>query len=252
MTAQPIICVCGAHSGCGKTTVAEALLKTLRGSWCAVKYTKTDLYTSVSRNPEAPGDKDTSRLLRAGAGDVVWIQAPETELADALGTAFGMLDRCEGILIEGNSPIEFLTPDVVIFVFGRDPGRMKPSASRILEKADVLVYHGETPETDLASRGQDKAAEVPRLNMGKRGDLQRLKTVVMEILEGKATSERPARTFPGAFDVEKRLLSRSRDLKIGCSEARRLAEEAGIPYREIGRMADELGIKITTCELGCF
>ncbi|HMK49761.1 MAG TPA: hypothetical protein VK435_06895 [Thermodesulfovibrionales bacterium] len=40
--------------------------------------------------------------------------------------------------------------------------------------------------------------------------------------------------------------------RIPCPVARRIAEELAVPYREIGKTADELGVKITGCELGCF
>ena len=40
--------------------------------------------------------------------------------------------------------------------------------------------------------------------------------------------------------------------RLSCALARKVAEEAGITYGEVGRAADELRIKITDCELGCF
>jgi hypothetical protein len=40
--------------------------------------------------------------------------------------------------------------------------------------------------------------------------------------------------------------------KLPCSFARRIAEELAVSYKEVGRIADELSIKITNCELGCF
>jgi hypothetical protein len=40
--------------------------------------------------------------------------------------------------------------------------------------------------------------------------------------------------------------------RIPCALLRRIAEEAGCSYREAGEMANELGIKIRDCELGCF
>lgn len=40
--------------------------------------------------------------------------------------------------------------------------------------------------------------------------------------------------------------------KITCHNARKVAEELGIPYRQVGQAANELEIKIGQCELGCF
>jgi hypothetical protein len=42
------------------------------------------------------------------------------------------------------------------------------------------------------------------------------------------------------------------DNRLPCALARRIAEELSVPYKEIGRIADELKVKITGCELGCF
>jgi LAO/AO transport system kinase len=52
--------------------------------------------------------------------------------------------------------------------------------------------------------------------------------------------------------VKEELLRRAADGKIGCHEARSIAEELGATYAEVGRAANELKIKITDCELGCF
>jgi hypothetical protein len=40
--------------------------------------------------------------------------------------------------------------------------------------------------------------------------------------------------------------------KMPCGAAFRLAEELGISRREVGNLLDELKIKITQCQLGCF
>lgn len=40
--------------------------------------------------------------------------------------------------------------------------------------------------------------------------------------------------------------------RIACPIARKIAEKLSVPYRDVGRVADELKIKITSCELGCF
>lgn len=42
------------------------------------------------------------------------------------------------------------------------------------------------------------------------------------------------------------------DGRLTCTEARKLAETLGVSPAEIGQAADELKIKLTACELGCF
>lgn len=42
------------------------------------------------------------------------------------------------------------------------------------------------------------------------------------------------------------------DGRLSCQEARQVAEEEGADYKDIGRECDRLGIKIHTCQLGCF
>lgn len=49
-------------------------------------------------------------------------------------------------------------------------------------------------------------------------------------------------------EVKKRAI----DNKISCMVARKIAEDLSVSYREIGKAADELKVKIINCELGCF
>lgn len=39
---------------------------------------------------------------------------------------------------------------------------------------------------------------------------------------------------------------------IPCRVARKIAENLSVPYKDVGKIADEMHIKITHCELGCF
>ncbi len=40
--------------------------------------------------------------------------------------------------------------------------------------------------------------------------------------------------------------------RLSCPAARKIAERLSISYKEVGMAADELKIKITACQLGCF
>lgn len=50
----------------------------------------------------------------------------------------------------------------------------------------------------------------------------------------------------------RRLMEESAEGGIACTAALRLAEELGIPPRALGEVANRLGIKIRSCQLGCF
>jgi hypothetical protein len=52
--------------------------------------------------------------------------------------------------------------------------------------------------------------------------------------------------------MKQRLREIASDGKISCAAAWELAEELGVSKAEIGRVANEAGIKIKDCQLGCF
>ncbi len=53
-------------------------------------------------------------------------------------------------------------------------------------------------------------------------------------------------------ELKEEMLKKALDGKISCASARQLAEKLGLPYKEVGAAANELGIKIKDCQLGCF
>ena len=168
-----IIGIGGSHSGAGKTTVAETLLKhfneehsafsiqrsaknsELSRGWGAIKYTKTAIYASIIDDLETltQESKDTARLINAGAEKVLWVQSPSEELKEVLSMAVDRLSHLRGIIVEGNSAIEFLKPDIIIFVSGRHGGALKKSAERVLEMADIILYQDE-PSIKLSAKAK--------------------------------------------------------------------------------------------------
>lgn len=53
-------------------------------------------------------------------------------------------------------------------------------------------------------------------------------------------------------EAKKEVMKKAVNGKLACAVARKLAEDLGIPYAEVGAAADALGIKIDHCQLGCF
>ena len=136
-----IISVTGAHSKVGKTTLCSILLKKFKGLG-AIKFTKTAIYTSISDDAGTimQKDKDTAVMFESGAEKVVWIQSPASGLEDALNIAMSKMDGLRGVVVEGNSPVDFLNPHLVIFVIGED-GQIKPSALRVGRKTDIIIIN---------------------------------------------------------------------------------------------------------------
>jgi hypothetical protein len=52
--------------------------------------------------------------------------------------------------------------------------------------------------------------------------------------------------------LKEEIMKKAVDRKLPCAVARKIAEDLGIPYASVGAAADELGIKIKGCQLGCF
>lgn len=53
-------------------------------------------------------------------------------------------------------------------------------------------------------------------------------------------------------EIEKLVRGAAKDNRILCSGALAIAKSLGIPSREVGRIANQLNIKISKCQLDCF
>ena len=154
-----IISVTGAHSKVGKTTLCSILLKNLKG-FGAIKFTKTSLYAKIVDDPEiiTQKDTDTGIMSEAGAERVVWIQSPSDKLEDPLNIALGKMADLKGVIVEGNSPTNYMDADLMVFIIG-DDGQIKPSALELSKKADVIIM-----STPKGAGNTPLPSSVPREN----------------------------------------------------------------------------------------
>jgi hypothetical protein len=53
-------------------------------------------------------------------------------------------------------------------------------------------------------------------------------------------------------EIKEFILARSRNHKMSCREAFEIAEQTGVSRKRIGQILNELEIKVTSCQLGCF
>ena len=52
--------------------------------------------------------------------------------------------------------------------------------------------------------------------------------------------------------IKEKIMAQAKNGKIACKQAMRIAEEEKIPSKELGKMLNEMKIKIAGCQLGCF
>jgi len=209
-----IIGVGGTCSNSGKTTAVVLLLKYLTqacsgqqatgntdhapyagayqrrdgfGRWGAIKYTKTELYASLVDDKAVLSrkDKDTGRFIEAGAEDVVWVKSPPEDLEDILPLALDRLSGLDGIVVEGNSAIEFLKPDIVIFIFGNRKERWKNGIEKLVGISDIIIYENESELPEIA--------KTKRLLHGSRSgidEVSRFFALIAELIHEKNTERR--------------------------------------------------------------
>ncbi len=166
-----IVAISGFSSNVGKTTLVCELLRRLPG-WEAIKLTRGH-YRSCGRDPAGccvsdlirnepvirsgreanyQVGKDTGCFWDAGASNVHWVIVKDDQVESGIKEALARV-TAEGVVIEGNSFLDYLTADLAVMCARADGGKVKPSARRALMKSDVL-YLSSLKADGLAARRQ--------------------------------------------------------------------------------------------------
>jgi molybdopterin-guanine dinucleotide biosynthesis protein len=162
------IIVIGGHSrSVGKTSVVAGLISELAEfQWTAFKITQYghgicsangeacdcatgDHSWAISQEKNSAGDSDTSRFLAAGAERVWWVRTEQGRLAEAMPAVRERLKDSPHIIIESNSILKLLRPDLYITVLDPSTADFKTSAREFLDRADAAIIH-ETRNGDLS------------------------------------------------------------------------------------------------------
>lgn len=161
-----MLVVVGGHTrNIGKTTLAVQIAAAFpQKNWLAMKITQyghgvcsangepcdcatADHSLAVSEERDAASGTDTSRLLAAGAKRVLWVRTQQGQLAEALPRVRKEMASAEHVLIESNSILRFLRPDLYVAVLDPASNDVKPSSVRYLDRADaVFVAEGKSLE----------------------------------------------------------------------------------------------------------
>ncbi len=98
---------------------------------------------AVSEERDGMSGTDSSRYLAAGAVRSFWVRTRQGDLAEAMPRIRKELDLAENAVIESNSILRFLQPDIYLSVLDPATRDFKESAKRYLDRADaVLVATG--------------------------------------------------------------------------------------------------------------
>ena len=157
--------VIGGHSrSVGKTSVVAGLISAMREfDWTAVKITQyghgvcsangepcdcaTDDHSwAISEEHERSGESDTSRFLLAGATRALWVRTEQGRLAEAMPALRQRLEGARNVIVESNSVLKFLRPDLYLTVLDPATADFKNSAREFLDRADGVIVH-ETVES---------------------------------------------------------------------------------------------------------
>ncbi|MGH9539472.1 MAG: hypothetical protein ACRD3H_16220 [Terriglobales bacterium] len=154
------IIVIGGHSrSVGKTSVVAGLIAALSEfNWTALKVTQyghgvcsangepchcaTDDHSwAISEERDRAGKSDTSRFLAAGAVRAWWVRTEQGRLAEAMSTVRRRLAESAHVILESNSIIKFVRPDLYLTVLDPDTADFKKSAQEFLNQADAIILH---------------------------------------------------------------------------------------------------------------
>jgi hypothetical protein len=158
--------VIGGHSrSVGKTSVVAGLISALAEfEWTAVKITQyghgvcsangeacdcatADHSWAISEERDRSGESDTSRFLVAGARRALWVRTEQGRLAEAMPTLRRRIEDARNVIVESNSVLKFVRPDLYLTVLDPATADFKTSAREFLDRASAVILHAQAKTT---------------------------------------------------------------------------------------------------------
>lgn len=162
--------VIGGHSReIGKTSLVVDLIGAFPdAAWTAVKITQyghgvcsingADCGCAPAEHPfsldedrDLSNRTDTSRFLVAGAARALWLRTKQGRLAEAMPIFREALRGAGNVIIESNSLLQLLRPDLYLVVLDAAQPDFKDSARRFLDLADACVLRSPLDHSPRAS-----------------------------------------------------------------------------------------------------
>jgi hypothetical protein len=106
---------------------------------------------AITEERDRSGQSDTSRFLVAGALQSLWVRTRQGMLAEAMPRlreriSGALTDSAGHVILESNSIVRFLRPDLYLSVLDYGTADFKESAREFLDRADGVLLHTESRE----------------------------------------------------------------------------------------------------------
>jgi molybdopterin-guanine dinucleotide biosynthesis protein len=203
MNEMKVVSVSGFSSNVGKTTLVCELLRQLPG-WEAIKVSRGH-YRSCGKDPASccvsdlladepvirsgrdanyESGKDTARFWDAGAANVHWVIVRNDQVRQGINEALSRV-KAPGVVIEGNSFLQYVVADLAIMCARAEGGQIKSSARQALAKSNAL-YVSSLDVDEIAARKQFESflgtlpieLSLGSLPMFTRKDLQKMLALI--------------------------------------------------------------------------
>jgi hypothetical protein len=183
---MPILVIGGHTRSVGKTSVVAGIIAALpEFHWTAMKITQyghgvcsangepcdcvtADHSLAVSEEKDRSGDSDTSRFLLAGADRSWWVRTQQGQLAEAMPRVRKIVASAQNAIIESNSIMRFLKPDLYLTVLDPQTADFKTSAQIFLDRAHAVLLHSAEIRGDRSVAGSAAADEYESLSLPQR------------------------------------------------------------------------------------
>lgn len=172
------IVVIGGHSrNVGKTSVVAGLIAALPElDWTAMKITQyghgvcaakgklchcacDDDSWAITEELDRAGKTDSSRFLVAGARRSLWVRTRQGMLGEAMPFVRQELAEARNAILESNSIMRFLKPDLYLSVLDTATADFKDSAQQFLKRADAVILQNATVDSAWKNVSLEVAAD---------------------------------------------------------------------------------------------
>ena len=213
MSSMALVVIGGHTRSVGKTSVVAGLIAALpEYHWTALKITQfghgicsadgkpcdcdtgDDHFRALSDERDRSGQTDTSRFLVAGADRSIWVRTRQGRLSEAIPDIQRKIAGAENVIMESNSIVRFLRPDIYLSVLDAATKDFKVSAMEFLDRADAVILH-QTPDNGYPASAAWELVRIDQIAAKPTFTIQPPPYVTPEIVEfvrGKLTGMNPS------------------------------------------------------------